>query len=165
LNPPNNILLNKIVPKNLYYDKKSKELVTNTIKPKYKLAGNSIPELEMYFFYVFTKRRPTGKLRFIFAVAQADWENRIPGPYLREPISYCDLKKYELLDAPTLIGKCKDKENGFPYIAKLNHPKYQELRKIQTRIGKYPFISHEAKSIINRGWVEKIDQITSKLDI
>ena len=160
---PDKILLGKITLKHLYLDKKSKEPTTNIIKCKYKLAGNSLPDLGMYFFYILTSAM--GKKHFTLAIGQTDWENKIVGPYLTEPTSYCDLRKYELLDPSTLIGKFRDKENGFPYIAKLCEMKYKELRKIQAKIGKHPLISRDTKSIINRGMSEAFDQIASKLGI
>lgn len=162
---PDQILLTKIIPKHLYFDKKSKELATNRIKPKYKLAGNSLPDLGAYFFYVLTKISSSCKTNFKLIIKQTDWENKIIGPYLTEPVSYCDLSKYELLDRTILISKMKDKENGFPYIAKLCEAKFQELKKIQTKIQKYPLISRDTKNIIDRGMSETIDQIASKLDI
>lgn len=162
---PDKILLTKITLKHLYLDKKSKEQTTNIIKAKYKLAGNSLPDIGMYFFYVLTKTSATGKAKFTLIIRQTDLENKIVGPYLTEPASYCDLTKFELLGPSDLLGKFRDKENGFPYIAKLCEMKYKELIKIQTKINKYPYISRDTKTIINRGMAETIDQIASKLGI
>ncbi len=162
---PDKILLTKITLKHLYLDKKSKEQTTNIIKPKYKLAGNSLPDIGMYFFYVLTKTSATGKAKFTLVIRQTDWENKIVGPYLTEPASYCDLTKFELLGPSDLLGKFRDKENGFPYIAKLCEMKFQELRKIQTKIQKNSLISRDTKSIVVRGMSKAVDQIASKLGI
>jgi hypothetical protein len=165
LDLPDKTILNKITLKHLYLDKKSKEQATNIMKRKYKLAGNSLSDIGMYFFYVLTKSPGTGKAKFTLAIKQTDWEEKIVGPYLTEPASYCDLTKFELLGPSDLLGKFRDKDNGFPYIAKLCEMKYKELIKIQSKIIKYPLISRDTKAIINRGMAETIDQIASKLGI
>lgn len=160
---PDQIFLNQIKPKNLYFDKKSKESTTNEIKPKYKLAGNCI--LEQYYFNILTTDLDACKKAVTLCIKQNDWENKIKGPYLRESASYCDLTKYELLDKSILITKIRDKTNGFPYIAKLCGAKYKELQKLQKQMVKHPRITKEAKDVIKRGVGNVIDDLMVKLDI
>jgi hypothetical protein len=109
---PDQIFLNQIKPKHLYLDKKSKELTTSEIKPKYKLAGNSLPDLGAYFFYILTKSSASCKTKFTLIIKQTDWEDKIKGRFLKRPVSYCDLTKYELLDKIVLLSKLKDKKTN-----------------------------------------------------
>lgn len=160
---PNELLLRKIQAKHLYLDRKSKEPTTNTIKPKYKLAGNII--LEQYFFNIITKTLSACKDRLTLKIEQKHWEDRVSGPYLKERVSFCDLTKWELLERKDLIEKMKDKANTFPYIARLCDSKYRELQHIRNRISRISYIPKEAKAIITEGISPIIDEVVSKLGL
>ena len=160
---PTDILLSKIVPKHLYLDKKSKESSTNIIKGKYKLAGNQI--LDQYFFNILTRKALACKTHFTICIERKDWENRVSKSYPSSENSYCDITKYELISKIDLIRKIKDKNNGFPFIAKLCEQKCRELENLKSGIGKCPYISSATKDIINRGIAPAIDHILSKLGL
>ncbi|HMK76438.1 MAG TPA: hypothetical protein VK568_09710 [Thermodesulfobacteriota bacterium] len=156
-------LLNKIVKKNLYYDKRSRELATNVVKPKYKLAGNSI--LEEYFFNILTTTLMACKTEFTLTIQQTDWEDKRNGRYLNEPVSYCDLTKYELLDKLTLLKKMRDRHNKFRRVAKLADAKYEQLQNLQTKFASCLYVSSQTKDMIDRGISDALDKIASKLGL
>jgi hypothetical protein len=160
---PNSLHLSKITKKHLYFDKKSKESTTEKINKKYKLAGNSV--LGQYFFNILTKSLAACKPGLTLCIKRTDWENKIKGPYLTKPASYCDLTKYEWLDESVLLKKIKDRQNGFPCIAKLCEAKYKELQKLRKRMGKYPHITKETRNIVKRGLTDNIDNLIIKLDL
>lgn len=118
---PDNILLKKIKKQHLYYDKKSKEPFINKIKRKYKLAGNCL--LEHYFFHVLTRTKDACKKACTLTLRLKDWENRNKCFQLAD-IGYCDLTKFEWIERVLLLKKIKDKNNSFPYVAKLSDSKY-----------------------------------------
>ena len=163
MTPSDILLLNKISQKNLYYDKRSKELTTNIVKPKYKLAGNSI--LDEYFFNILTTTLSACKAEFTLIIEQTDWENKRNGRYLNEPVSYCDLTKYELLNKLTLLKKMKDRHNKFRHVAKLSDAKYEQLQNLQSKFASCLYISSETKNMIDRGISDALDKIASKLGL
>lgn len=159
--PSNTLLLNKIAKKNLYYDKRSRELTTNIVKPKYKLAGNSI--LDEYFFNILTTTLSACKAEFTLTINQTDWENKRNGRYLNEPVSYCDLTKYELLNKLDLLKKMEDRHNKFRCVAKLADAKYEQLQNLQSKFASCFHISSQTKDMIDRGISDTLDRIASKL--
>jgi hypothetical protein len=162
--PPSDVqLLNKIAKKNLYFDKRSRELTTNIVKPKYKLAGNSI--LDEYFFNILTTILAACKTEFTLTIKQTDWENKRNGRYLNEPVSYCDLTKCELLDKLTLLKKMKDRHNKFRQVAKLADAKYEQLQNLQSRFASCPYVPRETKDMVDHGISDALDKIASKLGL
>lgn len=160
---PANILLSKITPKHLYLDKKSKEFSTNVTKRKYKLAGNQI--LDQYFFNILTRNSSACKTQFTLCIEPKDWQNKVSGSYLGNQNSYCDLTKFELLSKSDLISKMRDRDNGFPFVAKLCQQKCKEFENLRPEVTKCFYISSETKGIIDQGIALAIDGILSKLGL
>ena len=159
---PDELLLSKITKRSAFYDTKSLEKLTSTIKPKYKLASN--PILEKYFFHILTTNLEACKKKLTIKINQDDWEDKINGQYLQGH-SYCDLTKYDLLDKDELLAKMRDKGNGFIYIAKLCSPKYDKLQKLQIKM-KYHFdISEQTRRIVAAGLADNVDEIAIKLGL
>lgn len=142
---PEKILLSKIKKTNLYFDKKSLEKPTNKIKPKYKLARNKL--LEIYPFNILTKNKSACKKKLTLTIENVDWEYKIEG-YLKEKYSYCDVTKCDILDEAELIAKIRDKNNTFPYVAKLCDKKYEKLEALCEKAMHIPYISKPVKDII-----------------
>jgi len=159
---PNNILLQKIKKQHLYYDKKSKEPFTNKIKRKYKLAGNCL--LEHYFFHVLTRTKDACKKACTLTLRLKDWENRNKCFQLAD-IGYCDLTKFDRIERVLLLKKIKDKDNGFPYVAKLSDFKYKELINLASKKLRYSHISTEAIQVIEKGILPSFDDLLSKLNL
>jgi len=64
-----------------------------------------------------------------------------------------------------LLSKIKDKENTFPYVAKLCEVKYVELCKLQDTLNVLPYISDETKNIVGKCLSDNVDEILSKLEL
>jgi len=158
-------LLCKITSRSAYRDEKSIEnrKPTPPPKPKFKLAGGEIDE--QYLFYVLTTTGGACRERVTLIINPEHWEERIAGPYLQE-VSYCDLRKHELLTKEDILEKSKDKENGFKYIAKLCDLKCRELRKVHIKLRKDPTVSQEIKEIVGISLSDIIpDKIMEELGI
>jgi hypothetical protein len=160
---PDEVILGKIKKNCVYLDKKSKEKSTNRVKPKYKLAGNSI--LDHRFFIFLTKRYSSCFGACTLKIKKGDWEEKIDGPYLMEECSYCDLTKYDLLSQNDLLFKSRDRENTFCYIAKLCERCRRKLQKIQARAQKNPFVTKDVRTIIQQGISEAVDEAIIKLGL
>lgn len=161
---PDKILLQKILKKHLYCDKKSKDPHIDRIKPKYKLAGNFL--LDDYFFHVLTTGKGACKRSCTISLYFSDWEN-IASEFeskLKE-VCYCDLTKYEIVSRIGLIGKIRDRNNGFPYVGRLCDSKYKKLLKLEKNVHRNPYLSKETKSIVEAGISESVDSLLSKLDL
>ena len=157
------VYLSKIVKRSLYCDKESKELITLKKKPKYKLAGN--PILEKYFFHVLTTTKDACKKAVTLIINREDWEERAIDQYLPKETGYCDLRKYEIMDRSELLGKMKDKKNGFPYVAKLCIAKYDKLQKLKEKMKYNTLIPNEIKRIVMDGLSDRVDEIALKLGL
>lgn len=157
-----NILLEKITRQHLYCDKKSKESFTNIEKRKYKLAGNRL--LGHFFFHILTTTKDACKQSCTLPLYLSDWENVTPRFKLSD-ICYCDLTKFDRIERAILLQKMKDKNNGFPHVAKLTNSKYQKLIKVSQNLSKHPRISDETKQIIEAGISPTVDALLSKLDL
>jgi hypothetical protein len=128
---PDGLVLKKIQTQNAYYDRKSKEKFTNIIKPKYKLAGNIL--LEIYTFFVLTTEEQACQKFLTLKIMRDDWEDRNPN-YLKASCSYLDIKKVEVLNKNEILQKCRDKQNGFPCVAKLCDKQFKQLRELRAKI-------------------------------
>jgi hypothetical protein len=160
---PDAILLATIQSKNLYLDKKSKEITTSRVKGKYKLAGNILSELEQYFFNILTKNFSSCKSRLTIKIEEKHWEEKAEGDYLSEEVGYCDVTKYELIGKDDLVKKMR--QYSFPYVARLCESKYRELQSIRNKAQKEYFISREVKNIITKGISPSIEELASKLGL
>ena len=79
--------------------------------------------------------------------------------------SYCDLTKCEVLSKTQLIIKMRDRENGFPYIAKLCENRFQQLQTLRNEIASCLYISPETKSLIQEGISPMMSEALSKLHL
>ena len=105
------------------------------------------------------------KTEFTLTIQQTDWEDKRNGRYLNEPVSYCDLTKYELLDKLTLLKKMRDRHNKFRRVAKLADAKYEQLQNLQTKFASCLYVSSQTKDMIDRGISDALDKIASKLGL
>lgn len=160
---PDSFFLSRIKKRHLYFDKKSKEEHTNIIKPKYKLAGNVI--LDNYFFHVLTTDSSACKRKLTVTIPRCKWENVSDDGFLREDVSYCDLRRCDIIEKNLLLSKIKDKGNTFPYVAKLCEVKYIELCKLQDTLNVLPYISEETKNIVEKCLSDNVDEILSTLEL
>jgi hypothetical protein len=147
--PDDVLLATQIQLKNLYAEKESKEKFTGKEGRKYKLAGNSIPALEQYFFNVLTTMLTACKVRLTITIERKDWEDRAKGEYLLKDVGYCDITKYELIGKEELIKKIR--RNSFPYVARLCESKYRELQMMQNKASKDFYLSKIHKNVIAKG--------------
>lgn len=159
------LLLSNIKHKHAYYDKKSIESSTGIKRKKYKLAGIPKPILDNYFFLVLTKRKTACNHNCTLRIEQHHWENKSKSIYLQEPVTYCDLTKYEWLTGLDILDKMKDIDNKFDRAAKLCEDKCQELEVLRVNINRNDLVSEETKNIINQGLSESIDNLVLKLNI
>jgi hypothetical protein len=165
LNFPDNFLLGRIKNKHLYRDNRSIELTTLKQKPKNKLAGNKTI-LENYFFTILTKTLSACKHRLTLTIEQSDWENKVDNDeYLRLKYSYCDLTKFEIIERNDLLNKMRDKDNGFPYVARLGNSKHQKLQNLRKRMHYMPNISTIEKNAINDGLADVHEETLTKLGL
>lgn len=160
---PDKIILKKIIRKNLYYDKKSKNPHLDTTKPKYKLAGNCL--LENYFFHILTRTKDACKKSCSVSFIPSDWEEISENFKRRLTICYCDLTKYEILSEELLLEKIKDADNGFNYVSRVSESKFIEIQTRGKKITSNPHISPATKKIIKAGISDSIDELLLKLDI
>jgi hypothetical protein len=160
---PANILLLKIISRSLFLDKKSQESLTGVIKRKYKLAGNAI--LENYFFNILTRTYSACKADFTVCIEPNDWENKTLEPKFWGQNTYCDLTKCEILTKAQLVTKMKDKNNGFPFIAKLGERKFQQLQALRNKMASCLYISPETIDLIQKGISPMVSETLSKLHL
>lgn len=140
------LLLQKIIEANLYQDKLSLEKHTSIQKPKYKLARKKI--LEDFLFHYLTTTKNACKKTSTITIKKQDWEDIASDEYLWADCSYCDISKYDLINEEELLKKIKDKNNGFPYVARMPIYKYKKLLKLCKKIKYILSISNETKEII-----------------
>lgn len=159
---PDNLLLQKITKQHLYHDKKSKDIFTNKIKPKYKLAGNCL--LDYYFFHVLTTGEDACKRAYTLPLYLSDWECVVPVFKLKQ-VCYCDLTKYESINKTVLIEKMKDRDNGFAWVGRLCDYKYKKLLILIKKLRKSNYVSMETKGIVEAGILSSIDTIQTKLNL
>lgn len=159
---PDALLLAKIEYRHLYRDKKSKESATNRVKPKYKLAGRFI--LEQCFFNVLTTDKTACKSSLTLTIEKHHWGERDRW-FKSEETSFCDVTRYELLGKGELLGKIRDKGNGFPHAAKLCEAKCQQLDGIIRRMHRHPRVSREARTVIVTGMADAIDDLLLRLGL
>jgi hypothetical protein len=159
---PDSILLSKIKKASAYYDKKSIEEFTNRVRYKYKLAGNSLLNT-FYFFVLFTEKSACNR-RLLICLAKSDWEYKKEG-YLDNEFSYTDLNKCEALDEQDILGKMRDLENGFEYVAKLKRTKFEQFRKIYARSIRNPYIRLRDVETITNALNESLEEPLIKLGI
>ena len=93
-----------------------------------------------------------------------DWENRNKCFQLAD-IGYCDLTKFEWIKRVLLLKKIKDKDNGFPYVAKLSDSKYQKLMALASKKLKYSHISTETIQVIEEAISLSFDELLSKFNL
>lgn len=166
MNLPDDLLLGKIKKKHLYRDHKSKEVTTSKQKPKYKLAGNKNEILGNYFFTILTKESAACKRQLTVKIAQNDWEAKIDNEeYLRLEYSYCDITKYEIIERDELLSKMRDKDNGFPYVARLCESKHKEMQKLRKRMHCLPYIQPSEINAINEGMSDVHEETLTKLGL
>jgi len=161
---PDEVLLTKVQTGNAHYDKRSIEESTGRIGAKYKLAGNIIKLLDIYIFFILTKRESACKGRFTLRVYKKNWEKRSP-LHLNRKYSYIDLTKNEVLEKDQILSKIKDKKNRFACVAKLCEEKYEELQNICRKMKSVPIISREVEDIIELGLLEITNERLRKLDL
>ncbi len=163
--PFQKILAIRIIQSNLYRDAKSIEKTTATIKPKLKLAGKPLRDLDLYFFNVLTSSSASCKQKCTLCIELADWENVVDWSFFREKSSYCDLTKFELMDASEVINKINDGKNGFPCIARLRAEKYRKLQSLREVVLKLPYVSDATKEIVGTALSEEMDEKLEKLGL
>ena len=159
---PDEVLLTKVQTGNAHFDKLSIEESTGRIRPKYKLAGNKL--LNIYIFFILTKRESACKRRFTLRVYKKNWEKRSP-LHLKRACSYIDLTKNEVLEKDQILSKIKDKKNRFACVAKLCEEKYKELQNICRKMKSTPIISREVEDIIELSLLEITNERLRKLDL
>ncbi|MCK5416040.1 hypothetical protein KAI92_01280 [Candidatus Parcubacteria bacterium] len=130
---PDNLLLSRISNQNVYCDKKSLERSTGITKPKYKLAGNILKPLEVYAFFIATKNKNACNGHTTIKIQQKHWENKCSG-HLASSMGYIDLHKVETMSGDEICQKMRDRQNGFPFSAKLCDTKYEELKKLKSKV-------------------------------
>lgn len=161
---PDEVILSKITSRCAYRDEKSIENIKPTPPPKrkFKLSGGKI--LEQYLFHPLTTRSSACRQRVTLVINPEHWENKINDEYLNQ-ISYCDLRKFDLLLEEDVLFKCRDRENGFEYVAKLCYSKCQELLKLNIQLRIEPDVSDEIKNVIDISIADIVaDEIITKLE-
>jgi hypothetical protein len=147
---PDDLLLSKVQPANVHYDKKSLERTVRhrqILNPKYKLAGNTIKPFALFIFFVLTTTKDACRRNLSICISQADWEEKVPN-CLNEKYSYTDLTKSEVMEKYEILAKMKDRKNGFKRVAKLCEKKYEELQNLLPRMREAPRRLSEKEMII-----------------
>lgn len=160
---PDELLLKRIVQRNLYRDAKSLEQSTNTTKAKLKLASN--PLLEQYFFHVLTSRRVSCKRDCTLFIPSDEWEEVAHPHHLSEPLSCCDISKFELLGKDELIEKMRDRKNGFPYVARMPVKRYRQLKKLMKTAVWMQYIATEDIPLLKEALAERVEEIAKELKL
>lgn len=121
--------------RNVHRDKKSFEITTGKVKPKFKLAGNPIKDLGQFIFFILAGSSDAYHKALIVKVNENEWIERNSNQlhHIRET-SYIDITRYELFTTREILYKILDKNNGFKYIAKLPENKLLELEKKRRKI-------------------------------
>jgi len=157
-----NILLAKINKACAYYDKKSIEASTKIKRKKYKLSGNRL--LNTFHFFILTSVKEACNRYLRLCIAKSDWEFRKKG-YLEKDFSYTDLNKCEALDEDDLLGKIRDQENGFEYVAKLKGTKFDKFKKVFIRSKRNPYARLRNVDLISKALDESVDDYLLKLGV
>lgn len=112
-----------------YRDRKAFEESTGLTKKKFRLAGASVAELNVYpFFYIFGEIKALIKSA-TFTVRREDWEDRVPDE-LDHDESFIDVSRVESLTREEIQAKRDDPENRFSPIAALSSVRFAELKKL-----------------------------------
>lgn len=154
---PDGLLLSKIAIQNVYCDRSSLEKKTGKVKPKYKIAGNVLPSLKIYTFFVGTSNSDACEQALTVVVEQKDWEGLITG-HLSAPKGYFDIKKIEAFNDKDLLAKMRDGSNGFPSVARLCDAKFQELKQLGVKAHQsHSFVSTEKLALIKAALEDVVD--------
>lgn len=158
---PDELLLGRIRQRNLYCDRQSREKLTDTVKPKLKLASR--PVLDEYFFHVLTSQKGSCKARCTLFVRREEWTEVADVYYLGKPLSCCDITKFELIGKTELLYKMKDRKNGFPYVARMSPAKYGQLKKLAKKAVRMRDLGREDVAVVKEALADHIDEIKDKL--
>lgn len=151
--------------RNVHRDKKSRERPTGVIKPKYKLAGEPLWDLDQFAFFILTGSNPDAyHKRLLVKVNQSEWLNRASN--MLKGVSYIDITRHELMSSRQVAMKIVDKKNGFKYAAELPQAKFQILQKKMLRL-KYMRnpVPKETKRVIAKALQVTAPGIMRKLGI
>jgi hypothetical protein len=161
------LLLDRIKTRNIHCDEKSEEKLTGVTKRKYKLAGNILPPINIYNFFVLTSNKDTCQNYLTLEVKNEEWENK-DTKYLKAGSSYIDIKRVEPLTKEDLLKKIKDPFNRFYPVAILPENKFHDLKILLNRLPtSHSFISDETKTVIVQALEETntIDSTLKKLGL
>lgn len=144
------VLSRLVKVKNVHYDRKSREGITKIVKPKYKLVGNPLKDLDQFIFFVLSSSPRAYHKRLLVKVGSEEWLNKDSAQSSRLcGVAHIDITRYELLTSRTVGLKIADRKNGFKYVAELPEIKFKELQKklLQLKYMKRP-VPSETKRLI-----------------
>lgn len=149
----------EVKSQNVYCDWKSLEKSTNILKKKYKIAGNTFPDV--CTFFILCGDNNACNARTTVTINQADFLNRNT-IFLTGSCSYLDVLKVEFLSVQEILLKRKDEENRFPFVARLSDKKYLEVKETRKKVKRgYDFVDKKA-NIVDIA-LESLDTATEKL--
>lgn len=124
---PDEIVLSYCVPRNTFFDKKSKELGTDRVKGKYKLLFKIIKEIDIFTFFILTSSKDSGVRDRVFKISLSDWADRDRN-HLENEFSYVDIQKFEVLSKVDVLSRMRGGNNNFSYAGKLNSFRFNEFK-------------------------------------
>lgn len=139
------IIIKRVKPRILFYDRENVEKLTKRKRSKYKLAINRLKDIQIYPFYILNSEL-TCKKYFAFKIDQDDWENVKQG-YLKKDCSYIDIRNLEIMKQGELSGKIKRYWNFFR-VAKLEDSKFIELCSFSEKICQTSEVEDVKKGLI-----------------
>ena len=125
-------VIKHVKPRNVHFDKKSKEQTTGITRRKYKLAGKPIRELDQFIFFILAGSPGAYHKKLTVRVGQSEWLNRVPNRL--EGVSHIDITRYEVLSSRRVGLKLVERGNRFRCVAELPEVKFLELHDKLTKL-------------------------------
>lgn len=119
------ILLSKIVQRGVYLDRKSIEKHTGKIGKKYKVAGNCIPEINFYFFFVTSSSKSAYGVKNTISVLSHEWIDK--ESWALNGVSQVSYTHFDKFTSEEVLEKIKDPYNGFKSVAQMTEAKFKAL--------------------------------------
>lgn len=119
------LFLTKVKPQNAFCDESS--FYKGKTKRKFKLALCNISDV--YYFNIINSDRDKCDCFFTVDILKEDWLFR-DDKYLWLDCSYCDVLRYDILNASDLVRKIRNKYNKFSLIGRLCEKKFNKILKL-----------------------------------
>jgi len=165
---PDDLYLNQIKTKRVYFDKDSKEEFTEIVKGKYKLCGLVKDDIitktiELYRFFVGTSNKQACVSRLTVEIKKHDYvfieKDSKYSSSLMVGVGYYDINKIDVIDKGELLAKLK--KTSFEYVAEITFDKFGELTKKSLLLRKTEKKSTEKVKHIVEALIRETDDVNS----